>query len=222
MSFRVKEKEMENEKNTVNNENPETVPAEEGKKKKGYNKKLKELFTTALYFIGVLLVTWLLITFVIQRTVVEQTSMETTLQPGDSLLVDKISYRFTDPDRFEIVIFPYKLAEEKTFYIKRVIGLPGETVKIDYDGNIYINDELLVEDYGREVIQPNSAWSAKMNEGVKLGDDEYFVMGDNRNNSVDSRFDNVGPIKRDDIIGRAILRIWPLNKFGKIKKAGAE
>ena len=213
---------MENEKNTVNNENPETVPAEEGKKKKGYNKKLKELFTTALYFIGVLLVTWLLITFVIQRTVVEQTSMETTLQPGDSLLVDKISYRFTDPDRFEIVIFPYKLAEEKTFYIKRVIGLPGETVKIDYDGNIYINDELLVEDYGREVIQPNSAWSAKMSEGVKLGDDEYFVMGDNRNNSVDSRFDNVGPIKRDDIIGRAILRIWPLNKFGKIKKAGAE
>ncbi len=214
--------ENENVNNTKNSDSPETKPAEEGKKKSGYNKKLKELFTTALYFIGVLLVTWLLITFVIQRTVVEQTSMETTLQAGDSLLVDKISYRFTDPDRFEIVIFPYKLAEKKTFYIKRVIGLPGETVRIDYDGNIYIDDELLEEDYGREVIKPNSVWSAKMEDGIKLGEDEYFVMGDNRNNSVDSRFDNVGPIKRDDIIGRAILRIWPLNKFGKIKKSGAE
>ena len=213
---------MENEKTKIAQNNDAELKGTEGNKKKsGYNSKLKELFTTALYFIGVLFVTWLLITFVIQRTVVEQTSMETTLQSGDSLLVDKISYRFSDPKRFEIVIFPYKLAEKKTFYIKRVIGLPGETVRIDYDGNIYINGEILEEDYGREVIQPNSVWSAKMNEGVTLADDEYFVMGDNRNNSVDSRFDNVGPIKRDDIIGRAILRIWPLNKFGKIKKTGA-
>ncbi len=213
---------MENEKTKIAHNNDVELKGTEGdKNKRGYNSKLKELFTTALYFIGVLFVTWLLITFVIQRTVVEQTSMETTLQSGDSLLVDKISYRFTDPKRFEIVIFPYKLAEKKTFYIKRVIGLPGETVRIDYDGNIYINGEILEEDYGREVIQPNSVWSAKMYEGVTLADDEYFVMGDNRNNSVDSRFDNVGPIKRDDIIGRAILRIWPLNKFGKIKKTGA-
>ncbi len=213
---------MENEKTKIaQNNDAEPKSTEGAKKRSGYNSKLKELFTTALYFIGVLFVTWLLITFVIQRTVVEQTSMETTLQSGDSLLVDKISYRFSDPKRFEIVIFPYKLAEKKTFYIKRVIGLPGETVRIDYDGNIYINGEILEEDYGREVIQPNSVWSAKMYEGVTLADDEYFVMGDNRNNSVDSRFDNVGPIKRDDIIGRAILRIWPLNKFGKIKKTGA-
>ncbi len=213
---------MENEKTKIAQNNDAELKGTGGDKKKSkYNSKLKELFTTALYFIGVLFVTWLLITFVIQRTVVEQTSMETTLQSGDSLLVDKISYRFTDPKRFEIVIFPYKLAEKKTFYIKRVIGLPGETVRIDYDGNIYINGEILEEDYGREVIQPNSVWSAKMYEGVTLADDEYFVMGDNRNNSVDSRFDNVGPIKRDDIIGRAILRIWPLNKFGKIKKTGA-
>ena len=213
---------MENEKMETKEATETTESTAEVKPAKSKNKKLKEAFSTVLYFLIVLLITWLLITFVIQRTVVEQTSMETTLQSGDSLLVDKISYRFTDPKRFEIVIFPYKLAEKKTYYIKRVIGLPGETVRIDYDGNIYINDEILEEDYGRETIQPNSAWSAKLDKGITLGEDEYFVMGDNRNNSVDSRYDNVGPVKRDEIIGRAILRIWPLSKFGTIKKSGAE
>lgn len=214
---------MENEKIETVNENAEAANEKaETKPVKSKNKKLKEAFSTVLYFLIVLLVTWFLITFVIQRTVVEQSSMETTLQSGDSLLVDKISYRFTEPKRFEIIIFPYKLSEKKTYYIKRVIGLPGETVRIDYDGNIYINGEVLEEDYGREVIQPNSTWSAKMDKGITLADDEYFVLGDNRNNSVDSRFDNVGAIKRDEIIGRAILRIYPFNKFGKIGKSGAE
>ena len=182
------------------------------------NKKLKEAFSTVLYFLIVLLVTWLLITFVIQRTVVEQTSMETTLQSGDSLLVDKISYRFTEPKRFDIVIFPYKLAEEKTYYIKRVIGLPGETVRIDYDGNIYINDEKLEENYGREVIQPNSTWSAKMDKGVTLGDDEYFVMGDNRNDSLDSRYPSVGNLKKEEFVGKAVFRLFPLSHMGGIYK----
>ncbi len=214
---------MENEKMETKAEQvEETTEKTEEKPVKSKNKKLKEAFSTVIYFLIVLLVTWLLITFVIQRTVVEQTSMETTLQSGDSLLVDKISYRFTEPKRFDIVIFPYKLAEEKTYYIKRVIGLPGETVRIDYDGNIYINDEKLEENYGREVIQPNSTWSSKMDKGVTLADDEYFVMGDNRNNSVDSRFDNVGPVKRDEIIGRAILRIWPFSSFGIIDKKSAK
>ena len=214
---------MENEKmENVKEQTEETAEKNEAKPAKSKNKKLKEAFSTVLYFLIVLLVTWLLITFVIQRTVVEQTSMETTLQSGDSLLVDKISYRFTEPKRFDIVIFPYKLAEKKTYYIKRVIGLPGETVRIDYDGNIYINDKILEENYGKETIQPNSSWSAKMDKGITLADDEYFVMGDNRNNSVDSRFDNVGAVKRDEIIGRAILRIFPFNKFGKIDTKSAE
>ncbi len=214
---------MENEKMETKTEQvEETTEKTDSKPVKSKNKKLKEAFSTVLYFLIVLLVTWLLITFVIQRTVVEQTSMETTLQSGDSLLVDKISYRFTEPKRFDIVIFPYKLAEKKTYYIKRVIGLPGETVRIDYDGNIYINDKILEENYGRETIQPNSSWSAKMDKGITLADDEYFVMGDNRNNSVDSRFDNVGAVKRDEIIGRAILRIFPFNKFGKIDKKSAK
>ena len=91
--------------------------------------------------------------------------------------------------------------------------MPGETVRIDEDGNIYIDEELLEEDYGREVIEnPGRAV-----EPIMLGDDEYFVMGDNRNNSSDSRDPSVGNIHRNDIIGRAFIRIWPLSKFSILK-----
>ena len=91
--------------------------------------------------------------------------------------------------------------------------MPGETVQIDYDGNIYINGSLLEESYGREVIQ-NPGRDA---EPITLGEDEYYVMGDNRNNSSDSRDPSVGNIHRKDIIGRAWVRIWPFSKFGVLK-----
>ena len=87
--------------------------------------------------------------------------------------------------------------------------MPGETIRIDKDGIIYINGEAISEYYGREVIQDPGI--AKLE--IELGQDEYFVMGDNRNNSTDSRDPMVGNIHRDDILGRAWLRIWPLNKF---------
>jgi len=138
--------------------------------------------------------------------------METTLSDGDNLLVDKITYRFSEPKRFDIIVFPFQY-DTDTYYIKRIIGMPGETVQIDYDGNIYINGSLLEESYGREVIQ-NPGRAA---EPITLGEDEYFVMGDNRNNSSDSRDPSVGNIHRKDIIGRAWVRIWPFSKFGVLK-----
>ena len=140
--------------------------------------------------------------------------METTLSDGDNLIVDKISYRFRDPQRFDIVVFPFKY-KENTYYIKRIIGLPGETVQIDEQGNIYINGEKLVESYGREIIKPENVGIAAV--PIVLGEDEYFVMGDNRNNSTDSRTEIVGNIHRDEIIGRAWIRIWPFSKFGVLK-----
>lgn len=178
------------------------------------NKMLKELFNTAIYLLLVLGITYLVITFVGQRTEVEGESMETTLQDGDNLIVDKISYRFNDPKRFDIIVFPFKY-QSNTYYIKRIIGLPGETVSIDDNGNIYIDGELLEESYGREIIQPDML--GNVTYPVTLGEDEYFVMGDNRNNSTDSRTEVVGNIKRSDIIGRAWVRIWPLSKFGVLK-----
>lgn len=178
------------------------------------NKVMKELFETAVYLLVVLGLTYLVITYVGQRTEVDGESMETTLSNGDNLIVDKLTYRFKDPQRFDIIVFPFQYKED-TFYIKRIIGLPGEMVQIDEEGNIYIDGKLLQESYGREIIRPENIGRAK--EPVILGEDEYFVMGDNRNNSSDSRTEIVGNIHRDDIMGRAWLRIWPFSKFGILK-----
>lgn len=178
------------------------------------NKVLKEIISTLLYLLAVLCLTALVIHFVGQRTEVDGGSMEATLSHGDNLIVDKLSYRFRDPERFDIIVFPFK-HKENTYYIKRIIGLPGETVQIDEQGNIYINGEKLEESYGREIIKPENVGIAS--EPIELGDDEYFVMGDNRNNSTDSRMEIVGNIHRDEIIGRAWVRIWPLSKFGVLK-----
>ncbi len=177
-------------------------------------KLLKELLSTGLYLLIVLCLTYLVIAFVGQRTEVNGASMEPTLSDEDNLIVDKITYRFHDPERFDIIVFPYKF-KEKTYFIKRIIGLPGETVQIDAEGNIYIDGEILNESYGREVIQADHIGLA--GEPITLGEDEYFVLGDNRNNSTDSRVAQVGNIKRDDIIGRAWLRVWPFDKFGILK-----
>lgn len=173
---------------------------------------LREILSTSLYLLVVLALTYLVITFVGQRTHVIGSSMETTLHDEDQLIVDKLSYRFNDPQRYDIIVFPYQYGE-KTYYIKRIIGLPGETVRIDGEGNIYINEELLEENYGREVIQS----PGRAETPITLEQDEYFVMGDNRNNSSDSRDPSVGNIKREDIVGRAFIRIWPFEKFGILK-----
>ena len=175
-------------------------------------KILREILNTSLYLLGVLCLVYLVIHFVGQRTQVQGSSMEPALSEEDNLIVEKLSYRFHDPERFDIIVFPF-LQQEETFYIKRIIGLPGETVQIDEEGNIYVNDELLDEGYGKEVI----ADPGRAIEPVELGEDEYFVLGDNRNNSVDGREPSVGNIRRENIIGRAWLRIWPLSKFGIIR-----
>ena len=172
---------------------------------------LKELLSMLIYIGVVLGVTFLIITFVGQRTHVSGESMKNTLDHGDQLIVDKITYRFRDPERFDIIVFPFHY-KENTYYIKRIIGLPGETVQIA-DGTIYINGEVLEESYGREVMQDPGIAA----EPITLGEDEYFVLGDNRNQSSDSRDPSVGLIHRDEIIGRAWLRIWPLNSFGILK-----
>ena len=178
------------------------------------NRIMRELLNTAIYLLCVLGAVWLVITFVGQRTEVEGASMENTLHNGDNLIVDKLSYRFHDPERFDIIVFPFQF-QDNTYYIKRIIGLPGETVQIMDDGSIYINGEKLEENYGMEVIKPETIGRAA--EPIELGDDEYFVMGDNRSNSSDSRTDMVGNIKRENIIGKAWLRIWPVSDFGVLQ-----
>lgn len=155
---------------------------------------------------------YLIVHYVGDRTEVSGESMYPTLRDGDHLIVDKISYRFSDPSRFDIVVFPFKY-QEGTYYIKRIIGLPGETVQIQ-DGDVYINGKKLKEAYGSEAIRNPGLASA----AVTLGQNEYFVLGDNRNNSADSREPSVGNVAREDIVGRAIFRIWPVADLGLLKK----
>ena len=172
---------------------------------------LGELLSWLIYIVIVVILSLGIITFIGQRTKVSGHSMETTLSDGDNLIVDKISYRFRDPERFEIIVFPFQY-EEHTYYIKRIIGLPGETVQV-IDGYVYINGEVLDENYGLEVMDDPGIAA----EPITLGEDEYFVLGDNRNHSSDSRDPSVGVLHRDDILGRAWIRIWPFDKFGVIK-----
>ena len=171
-----------------------------------------EILSFLLYVVVVVGITFLIIHYVGQRTYVSGSSMENTLSDGDNLIVDKITYRFSDPKRYDIIVFPYQY-EENVYYIKRIIGLPGETVQVK-DGYVYINGEKLESDiYGKEVMQ--SAGIAA--EPITLGDDEYFVLGDNRNNSSDSRDPSVGILKRKDLLGRAWVRIYPFDKVGVIR-----
>lgn len=171
----------------------------------------REILSTVLYLLAVVALTFLFVKFVGQRTHVNGDSMNVTLEDGDNLIVDKLSYRFKDPERYDIIVFPYRY-QEKTYYIKRIIGLPGETVQI-IDGMVYIDGEMLPESYGKEVME----YAGIASEPIELAEDEYFVLGDNRNNSSDSRDPSVGNVHKDQIIGKAFVRIWPLNKFGILK-----
>ena len=172
----------------------------------------RSLIGWLLYLLVIIGLAYPIVTFVGQRTKVSGPSMQNTLHNGDNLIVDKLSYRFHDPERFDIVVFPVVRDGKEEYYIKRVIGLPGETVQI-IDGYVYINGEKLDENYGAEVM--NDAGRAA--EPITLGDDEYFVLGDNRNDSTDSRDPDVGVLKKSDLMGRAWLRIYPFNKFGLLR-----
>ncbi len=186
---------------------------EQSKEQKEEINIVKEIVEMFLYVVFVIVAVWFVIVFVGQRTEVSGDSMYSTLEHEDNLWIDKLSYRFQEPERFDIVVFPYH--ESEVFYIKRIIGLPGETVRIDEEGNIYIDGEILEEDYGYEKISVDMIGRA--GEEIQLGEDEYFVMGDNRNNSKDSRSEEVGNIHRDELEGKVAIRIWPLSKFGKVE-----
>lgn len=174
-------------------------------------RKIRGFLFALAYVCLVFLITVMMAEFVVQYTEVEGMSMYPTLNDKENLILDKITYRFRDPRRYEIVVFPARYAEN-TYYIKRIIGLPGEEVQI-LEGRVYIDGEFLDEDGGFEKME-NAGLAG---EAFVLGEDEYFVLGDNRNNSLDSREPEVGNIRREDMIGRAFLRIDPLSRFGFIR-----
>lgn len=149
------------------------------------------------YFM-IILVVVLIKTFVVSPIRVNGASMDPTLNDKDIMLLDEISYRFSDIERFDIVV----VKEEDEYLIKRVIGLPGETVEYKND-KLYIDGKYVKEDFKHKETFDFS---------TTLGKDEYFIMGDNRTNSTDSRV--FGPISRDKIMGKTLLTILPISRFG--------
>jgi signal peptidase I len=152
------------------------------------------------------------ISFAVQAVHVEGLSMFATLDDNDYLIANKIDYRLHAPQRGDIIILRPP-TNNSTDFIKRVIALPGEKLLIR-SGVVYINGHRLDEPYLPEQWTQSTDWPCGGCDGKVMGSNEYFVMGDNRNRSQDSRF--FGPITRDRIDGKAWFRIWPLDHFGNI------
>lgn len=169
---------------------------------------LRELFEVVVLAV----ILYFGISFAVQTVHVEGLSMFATLDDNDYLIANKIDYRLHPPQRGDIVILRPPTDNSKDF-IKRVIALPGERLLIR-DGYVYINGRLLREPYLPEAWTTLANWPQDGSDGRVMGPNEYFVMGDNRNRSQDSRV--FGPITRDRIDGRAWFRIWPFNHFGDI------
>lgn len=175
------------------------------------NRKRGIIRELLIYIVIIMVFVFFVPRYVFQMTIVDGESMTETLQDKDRLFVEKVSYRFGDPDRFDIIVFyPYGREDPDDYYVKRIIGLPGETVQIK-DSVIYINNEPLSENYRKEQYM---AYNGIAGEPLLLGEDEYFVLGDNRNGSTDSRDPDTGPVKRENIDGRVVLRVYPFSEFG--------
>ncbi len=148
----------------------------------------------------------------IKPTFVRETSMMPTLQEFNFLFLSKQSYRFGEPKHGDIVVFHTDLktpSGDEKMLIKRVIGLPGDTITIE-DGKVYLNGELQEEPYTME------DYTSGYVKDVVIPEGSLFVMGDNRQNSIDSRDPDVGVIKIDDVYGKAVFRLYPFNEIGPL------
>lgn len=175
-------------------------------KKKKTNHALKKILDLGVFLLVVLVITYILSNYVIERIVINNYSMEPTLFSEDSVLIDKLTYRFDNPQRFDVIVFKQNKTGEEL--IKRVIGLPYETVEIK-DGSIYIDGKVISDVKG--LAAPDYAGNAAF--PIHLSEGEYFVLGDNRKDSIDSRYEEVGLVTNTRIIGRAFLKLFPINKI---------
>ena len=164
----------------------------------------------------VLVLAIFMVLFLCDRVTVTGQSMDPTLAASDVVLVNRIKYHFEDPDRFDVIVFEKENNSAVKKYVKRVIGLPGETVQI-IEEVIYIDGKPLEGEEGLEHVTLAGLASSP----IVLGNDEYFVLGDNRDSSEDSRFSNIGNVKREEIHGRVWLRVAPFSRFGTISYVNA-
>lgn len=184
----------------------------DNRKSRKRKKKLQQGIALLLQTLGAILLAFLFVRLSFERTSMPGDSMDPTLKEGTSLLVNKLSYLRKGPERFDVIVFEENNNMHRYYHVKRVIGLPGETVQI-VNGIVYINDVPL-----KETIKdlPEMHLSGLVSEPMTLDRDEYFVLGDNRNKSEDSRFANVGNVTKKQIVGKAWLTLKPFNIVSKL------
>jgi signal peptidase I len=168
----------------------------------------KEVISWIKLILSAFVIAFILKTYVFQIALVNQISMEPTLYEGQILIIAKVNYLFGDPERGDIVVLKDEL--ENKYLIKRTIGLPNEVVDIR-NNKVYIDEKELSPDFTEVQTLDNGFVKSKIPE------DKYFVMGDNRLHSRDSRSDTVGYVSRSNIVGKAVFRIWPITKIGIVK-----
>ena len=180
--------------------------------------RIKEVLEYVRLIAIVVGVTLLVETFVIVNAVIPSASMEPTIMTGDHIFGNRLAYKFGDPERYDIIIFRYP-DDESQLFIKRIIGMPGDTVEIR-DGDVFVNqEEIPLSD---EFCSVQDMTSLDMNRTVlsnpfTVPDDCYFVLGDNRLNSKDSRYWKNPFVQRNKILGKAVFRYWPLNTITVIR-----
>ena len=177
-------------------------------------KVIKETIIWILLIVITISASYFITTNVFVKTSVSGTSMEPTLKEGQVVIVNKLEYYIKSPKRNDVIVYKQSNKEHSYFEIKRVIGLPGETVKIK-NGIVYINDEAIKEKVKTEAISN----SGLAEEGVKLDDNEYFVLGDNRNDSEDSRFAGIGNVLKNEILGKAVATEKPFSLVDSLNLA---
>ncbi len=181
-----------------------------GRQKKKVNVPLlKEAAVWTAEILIVMLIAVTMVYFGGMRTSVVGQSMSETLNNGDEVLVNRFTYILTDPKPNDIIVFLPNGNEKSHYYVKRVIAVPGDTILIQ-NGEVYVNGEPFTEEVDVSAMEDAGLAAEEMT----LGNDEYFVLGDNRNNSEDSRYANIGNIKKEYIIGKAWFRITSWSNFG--------
>ncbi|MDF2819991.1 MAG: signal peptidase bacterial type [Clostridiales bacterium] len=173
----------------------------------------KELGSWVFLIVITVVIAFVISYFVFAFMVFEGSTMSPTISSGDALVINKTSYKFGTPGRFDIIAFKLKEGK-KSLVISRIIGLPGETVQI-IEGAVYINGDKLEDDlYGNSPI----VFAGTADEPILLGKSEYFVLGDNRGSGADSRYIDIGYIKKENIVGKLWIRAFPLGDFGNVDK----
>lgn len=177
------------------------------------SEKGRPVFTWIFQIAVVLALAAVVSIFFFQSIVMQESSMEPTIETGERFFVNRLVYKFTSPNRGDIIAFTKDGSDDAPVHIKRVIGLPGETIEIR-DGVVYINGE----EYEEEGDLPKITNPGLAENGVTLENDEYFVLGDNRNNSEDSRFAEVQNVNEKYIEGKVWFCVYPADKIGFVKR----